>query len=112
MLKMWEWQQGPDAQLVEEVEVQAIVLGDVALVAFPAEIFTEFGTRLKADSALPETFLATVANGGHGYVPTREAFARGGYEPRLAYPSRLVEEAGDLLVAEAGELLRRLAPAS
>jgi hypothetical protein len=105
MLRMWEWQQGPDAQLVEEVEIQAIALGDVALVAFPVELFTAFGERLKAESPFPRTVVATLANGWHGYAPTLEAFARGGYEPRFAYPSRLVPEAGDMMTDAALELL-------
>lgn len=106
MLRMWEWQQGPDAQLVEEVEIQAITLGEVAIVAFPVELFTAFGERLKAESPFPRTVVASLANGWHGYVPTLEAFSRGGYEPRFAYPSRLVPEAGDLLTDAALALLR------
>ena len=109
MLRMWEWQQGPRAQLVEELEIQAMALGDVALVAFPAEMFTAFGEQVKAASPFRDTFVVTLANGWHGYVPTREAFARGGYEPRFAYPSRLVEEAGDLMTEAANSLLNGLA---
>jgi hypothetical protein len=109
LLKMWAWQQGPDAQLVETVEVQVIALGDVALVAFPVELFTEFGTRVKDASPYRDTFVVSLANGWHGYVPTREAFARGGYEPRFAYPSRLAEDAGDRLTEAAVALLRDLA---
>jgi hypothetical protein len=106
MLRMWEWQQGPDAQLVEEVEVQAMTIGDVALVAFPAEMFTALGERVKAESPFPDTLIATLANGWHGYVPTLEAFSRGGYEPRFAYPSRLVPEAGEMMTGAALGLLR------
>jgi neutral ceramidase len=108
MLRMWEWQQGPDAQLVEEIEIQAITFGDVAIVALPVELFTAFGQRIKAESPFPNTFIATLANGWHGYVPTQEAFTRGGYEPRFAYPSRLVEEAGDLMTDAALGLLNGL----
>ena len=110
MLRMWAWQQGPAAQLVEEIELQAMALGEVALVAFPAEMFTAFGERVKAASPFPDTFVVTLANGWHGYVPTREAFTRGGYEPRFAYPSRLVEEAGDLMTEAAIGLLNELKP--
>jgi hypothetical protein len=109
MLRMWEWQQGPHARLVEEMEVQAIALGDVALVALPVELFTAFGRQIKAASPFRQTFVVTLANGWHGYVPTLEAFARGGYEPRFAYPSRLAPEAGDRLTEAALSLLRHLA---
>ena len=112
LLQLWQWQrQRPVSQLVEEVELQAIALGDVAIVAFPVELFAAFGRRLKAESPFARTFIATLANGWHGYAPTMEAFARGGYEPRFAYPSRLAPEAGDLMTNTTLALLRRLASA-
>src|SRR5918998_6928765 len=96
LLRMWQWQRGKsDEELIEEIEIQAIALGDVAIVAFPVELFSDFGRRVKVESPFAETVVATLANGWHGYAPTLEAFARGGYEPRFAYPSRLAPEAGD-----------------
>lgn len=109
MLRMWEWQHGPDARLVEEVEIQVMVIGDVALVAMPVEIFTEFGEQIQAASPFPDTLIVTLANGSFGYVPTQHAFAHGGYEPRFAYPSRLEETAGEKMSAAATELLNAAA---
>lgn len=109
MLRMWEWQQGPNAQLEEEIEIQVLTIGDAALVGFPAEMFTAFGEQVKENSPFRDTFIVTMANGWHGYVPTREAFSRGGYEPRFAWPSRLVPEAGELMVDAALGMLRNLA---
>jgi hypothetical protein len=107
---MWEWQRRAGTrELVEEVEVQAIAVGDVALVGYPAEYFVEFGLKTKAKSPFGETFVAELANGWHGYVPTEEAFAHGGYETRLGYQSRLVPEAGDRMCEAALELLCQLA---
>ena len=109
MLRMWERQQGrSDDELVEEIEIQVIALGELALVGFPVELFTELGRRVKTHSPFPDTFIVTLANGWHGYAPTLEAFARGGYEPRFAYPSRLVPEAGVRMTDAALEQLRRL----
>ena len=110
LLNMWRWQRGKlDDELVEEIEIQVITLGDVALVAFPVELFSELGRRVKAESPFPNTFIVTLANSWHGYAPTLAAFARGGYEPRLAYPSRLTPEAGDHMTDASLELLRNLA---
>jgi hypothetical protein len=110
LLAMWEWQRSqPAEQLVEDVEIQVIALGDVAIVAFPVELFTAFGRRVKSASPFAATFIATLANGWHGYAPTLEAFSRGGYEPRFAYPSRLVPEAGDWMTDAAISLLVSLA---
>ncbi|MGH2616770.1 MAG: hypothetical protein ACRDJC_16165, partial [Thermomicrobiales bacterium] len=110
MLTMWAWQRDKsDDELLEDVEMQAIAIGDVAIVAFPVELFSEFGRRVKAESPFPETIVATLANGWHGYAPTLEAFTRGGYEPRFAYPSRLAPEAGDRMTDAALRLLQELA---
>jgi len=107
---MWEWQRRVGArELVEDVEVQAIALGDVAFVAYPAEYFVEFGLRTKAGAPFANTFVAELGNGWHGYVPTAEAFAHGGYEPRLGDASRLAPEAGDLMCMTGLRLLHRLA---
>ena len=111
LLNMWQWQRGKsDEELIEEIEIQAIALSDVAIVGFPVELFSDFGRQVKTESPFPETVVATLANGWHGYAPTLEAFARGGYEPRFAYPSRLAPEAGDRMADAALELLQRLSP--
>ncbi len=109
-LGMWEWQRRVGTrELVEDVEVQAISVGDVAFVGYPAEYFVEFGLRTKAASPFPNTFVSELANGWHGYVPIPEAFAHGGYEPRFGDASRLVPEAGDAMCDAGVRLLRSLA---
>lgn len=111
VIGMWEWQRRVGRpEILEDVEVSAIAVGDAAIVGFPAEYFTEFGLRTKANSPFRETFIAQLANGWHGYVPTVEAFAHGGYEPRLGYSSRLVPEAGDRMCYAAIRLLAELEP--
>jgi len=110
MVGMWEWQRRVGTrELIEDVEIQVIAVGDVAFVGYPAEYFTEFGLKTKAESPFAQTFVVQLANGWHGYVPTREAFAHGGYETRFAYQSRLVPEAGDLMCDAALGLLHKLA---
>lgn len=107
---MWEWQRRAGTrELYEDVEVQVIAIGNVAIAGFPAEYFTEFGLRTKAGSPFAHTLVAELANGWHGYVPTEEAFAHGGYEARLGFQSRLAPEAGDRMCEAALELLAELA---
>lgn len=106
---MWEWHQRSGLQPpLQPVEISALAIADVAFVAYPAEMFTEFGLRTKAESPFPSTFVCGLANGWVGYVPTVEAFERGGYETRLGYSSRLVPDAGDTMTAVALELLHDL----
>jgi len=107
---MWEWQRRAGTrEMLDDVEIQAIAVGDVAFVGYPAEYFTEFGLRTKAESPFEDTFVLELTNGWHGYVPTQEAFANGGYETRFALSSRLISEAGDAMCDTGVELLRRLA---
>jgi hypothetical protein len=107
---MWEWQRRSDTRRPADlVEIQALGLGDVAFVGFPCELFSELGLRVKEASPFSTTVICELANGYVGYVPTRQAFDHGGYEPRFAYSSRLVPEAGDLMTDAALELLHQLA---
>jgi neutral ceramidase len=61
------------------IELQGFRISDTAWIAAPAEVFTEIGLRLKQTSAHP-IFLIGIANGYTGYLPSRSAFAAGGYE--------------------------------
>lgn len=106
---MWEWQRRTGTRhLFEAVEIQVIGIGEVAFVGLPGEIFTEFGLKIKVQSPFEQTFIIELANGWHGYIPTQEAFAHGGYETRLGYTSRLVPEAGDLMSSTALHLLHSI----
>ena len=61
--------------------VQAIRLGDAAILALPGEIFVETGLRIKAQTSASPLMLVSLANGSIGYVCTDEALTQeGGYE--------------------------------
>ncbi len=66
-------------------EVQALRLGDVAIVAAPAELFVEIGLAIKERSPFPHTLALGYANGCIGYVPVAEAYPEGGYEVEQAH---------------------------
>ena len=85
------------------------VVGDTAIAGFPVELFSAFGARLKEASPFADTLVAELVNGWHGYVPNREAFEHGGYEPRVGYMSRLAPEAGDAMMDTAITLLQGFA---
>ena len=63
-----------------EAEVQVILIGDLAYVSLPGEIFTELGIAIKKASPYPLTIVSELANGSIGYVPNRKAYAEGAYE--------------------------------
>ena len=89
-------------------ELQAVRLGNFALLAVMGEPFVEFQLGIKR--AAPVAFLqvAHMSNGSVGYLPTERAFAGGGYETRTGRGSRLVPEAGAMVEAAAIALLKEL----
>jgi len=67
-----------------EIEIQAMRISDAVLVAIPGEVFVDIGLNIKRASPFPYTFVIEMANGAIGYLPTRKAFERGGYETEYA----------------------------
>lgn len=53
---------------------------DIALWSAPVELFCEISINVRDHSPFPHTFYFGYANGWLGYLPTRHAFAEGGYE--------------------------------
>lgn len=93
----------------DQLALMVQVIGDSAWVGVPGELFCELGLKIKAGSPFEKTFIAELANGWHGYLPTRRAFDNGGYEatPYAHTTSYLEPEAGDKTVQACIELLRR-----
>ena len=65
----------------------------------------EFGLEIRRASPARVTMVSELTGGYCGYVPTRLAFARGGYETWPASTSQLVPEAGEEIVRATQELL-------
>jgi len=85
--------------------IQAIHIGPLSYVGIPAEYFVEYGLRLKIAAHPRRAHIVGQANGMVGYVPTREAFQRGGYETTFGLMSHLAPEAGDRILDAAVELV-------
>lgn len=79
-----EWNK-PARPRVRRLEVQAVRLGEVALVTTPGETFTELGAAIRAASPFTRTLVCGYTNGNVGYLPTDAAFEEGGYEIDSAY---------------------------
>lgn len=89
-------------------ELMAISIDGSAIITVPGELFCDLGKRIKAESGFDITFVVELANGCVGYLPTIEAFDGGGYETDLARSSKLIPEAGNMVVEKAVELLKEL----
>lgn len=86
-------------------EIMAIRIGKSAIIGIPAELFCDLGLQIKEKSKYRPTFVVELANGCVGYVPTAESFLGGGYETELVRSSKLVPEAGEMIVNKAIEVL-------
>jgi len=92
-------------------EVQAMTVGDLVMVTLPCEPFCELGLAIKEGVYPRRAWTVGYANGMVGYVPTKDAFARGGYETTFGGGTCLAPGAGDLLVDAAVNLVKEACPA-
>ncbi len=57
---------------------------DIAIWTAPLELFCEIAMSVRNQSPFPFTFYYGYCNGWLGYMPTKEEFAHGGYEPGVS----------------------------
>jgi neutral ceramidase len=88
--------------------VQAILIGDIALVGVPGEFFTYLGQEIKRRSPYRDTFVFELANDYVGYIPDARAFDKGGYQVWTGLHSFLAKGSGEAIVDASVELLERL----
>ncbi len=91
-----------------EAEVQALRLGDVAVAAFPGELFCALGLRLRDRSPAPATIIAECANGCLGYLAPEEAWEQGGYEVGMGAWCRVAAGGPEQMIEAAGKLIGEL----
>lgn len=100
-----KWRLPPDPAPIT-VELQALRIGEVALVAMPGEPFAEIGAAVKKGSPFPVTLFCGYWSGaGGGYMPVAEEYRFGGYEVEI---TPYGPEAAEQIIAEAARLLRLL----
>lgn len=92
-----------------EAELFGVSLNGVILLGANAEVFSEFTDLLRRESGR-RVYVVGYANGDVGYLPTRAAYAEGGYEVEVAHlfygGFRPAVGSLELLAREASELLR------
>lgn len=89
-------------------EMQAVRIGDAALVTVMGEPFVEAQLGIKAGSPAPYTIVAHMCNGYAGYVPTAAALKRGGFETRTSNASKFGPEAVDAIADRGVKMLKQL----
>ena len=91
--------------------VQAMLIGDVAIVGVPAEYFTVLGQDIKRRSPFRYTYVAELANDWIGYLPDRKGHQLGGYQTWTGLHSFAEPGTGERIADAAVELLEKLAQA-
>ena len=88
-----------------DYEIQALRIGDAAIVGLPGEPFVEGQLAIKLASPTYPTYIAHCTSHYVGYIPTRDALTRGGHEVNTRFWAKLMPDALDTIIAEAGETL-------
>ena len=91
------------------VPLQAIVLGDVAVVTIPCEAFSGIGKQIRRQSPFAMTIPAAYSNGYLGYIGTSRDVGDGEYMSasyRYMRRAPFARPAGDAIATKAVELLK------
>jgi neutral ceramidase len=72
------------AQYRARVPVRFLRINDTVIWAAPLELFCEIAMAVRNQSPFMHTFYFGYTNGWFGYLPTAQAFAEGGYEPKTS----------------------------
>jgi hypothetical protein len=89
-----------------ELELHAIRINDIALIAIPGEPFVEIGLAVKAASPFPHTLFSGYSNVGGSYIPMADAYPVGGYEVDV---TPFTPDAAQAVIRASVTLLRELA---
>jgi neutral ceramidase len=91
-----------------ETWLQALVIGEVAIVGVPGECFTQIGLDIKNRSPFRFTYVAELANDWIGYLPDLTAHKLGGYQVWTGYHSYAEPGTGERMTDELTALLREM----
>lgn len=94
----------------QRVEIQVLQMGNWYFAGIPAEYFVEFQLNLKTSLFPKDVYVVGGANGMIGYVPTLDAFQRGGYETTLGPTSFMAPQTGDRIAEAVTEIILGLTP--
>ena len=99
-----------EAQPTRNLKLQAIQIGDLAIAAWPSEVFAISGLKLRKHNPFQQLMNITLANGAEGYIPPPEQHVLGGYTTWPARTAGLEVQAEPRIVKELSQLLTKLDP--
>ena len=91
-------------------EIQAFRIGDLGIIGLPGEPFVEGQLALKVNSPAAYLFPAHLTTHYVGYLPTREAYPRGGHEANedVTYWAKLAPGCLETVIERARTMVREL----
>jgi neutral ceramidase len=96
---------GSDSRNLVRLPVRFLSINaDTAIWAAPLELFCEIAIHVREQSPFRHTFFYGYTNGWLGYLPTKQGFADGGYEPNT---SAFTGEAEQQLATTVSDFLRQ-----
>jgi len=93
-----------------DVRLNVVRIGDTVICTNPAELFSDFALLIRKASPARVTLISQLTDGYCGYIPTRLAYTRGGYETWASPTSKLSKDAGVTIVAATTKLLAEVLP--
>ena len=87
----------------EEMYLNVLSFGDVAIATAPCELHDTLGMYVKENSPYKMTVMSAYSNGVVSYVPSAEAYAAGGYEAKMFH---FVSGTGEAMVEKLVEMLK------
>ncbi|MHB1456607.1 MAG: hypothetical protein ACYC0V_06805 [Armatimonadota bacterium] len=76
--------QKSDMRTYIETYVQTLMIGELCIIGFPGEVFTQFGLDLRKRNPGIKLMTANTSNAPIGYIPTADEFDRQGYASHAA----------------------------
>jgi len=73
-----------EGRALVRLPIRFLGINDTLLWSAPVEMFCEIAMDVRSQSPFAHTFYFGYTNGWFGYLPTSQAFAEGGYEPRTS----------------------------
>jgi len=78
------YSRGEGSSALVRLPVRFLQINDTVIWSAPIELFCEIATAVRERSPFTHTFYFGYTDGWIGYLPTKEAFAEGGYEPKTS----------------------------